>query len=271
MEPRYAVNCSILLTELPLLRRAQAAAEAGFDAVEFWWPWPESVPADAEVDAFVRAIEDAGVALVGLNLAAGDMAGGDRGLVSWPGRASELRDNVDVVVELAKRTGCRTFNALYGNRIDGVAAREQDELATENLGNAAAAVAGVGGQLVIEPLSGAPRYPLRTEADALAVVDRVAAHSGATNLALLADLYHLAANEVDVPAVIERHTARFGHVQIADHPGRGAPGTGGLPLGTWLARIRALGYAGWVALEYKAGPGVDPFGWLASADRGGWA
>ena len=80
----YTVNCSILLTELPLLQRPQAARDAGFDAVEFWWPFAEPVPADREVDEFVRAVEDAGVQLTGLNFAAGDMPAGDRGLLSDP-------------------------------------------------------------------------------------------------------------------------------------------------------------------------------------------
>lgn len=72
---RYAVNCSILFTELPLLERPQAARSAGFDAVEFWWPFDTGLPGDAEVDAFERAIRDAGVQLAGLNFAAGDLPG----------------------------------------------------------------------------------------------------------------------------------------------------------------------------------------------------
>jgi hypothetical protein len=84
---QYEVNCSILFTELPLLERPAAAKQAGFDAVEFWWPFPVAVPSDADVDAFVRAVRDAGVQLVGLNFFAGDMPGGDRGLVSWPARS----------------------------------------------------------------------------------------------------------------------------------------------------------------------------------------
>jgi hydroxypyruvate isomerase len=79
---RYTANCSILFPDVPLLDRPAAAAAAGFDAVEFWWPFPESVPGDAEVDAFVAAIRNAGVQLTGLNFAAGDMAAGDRGLAS---------------------------------------------------------------------------------------------------------------------------------------------------------------------------------------------
>jgi hypothetical protein len=87
---RYAVNCSMLFTELPLLSRPAAAREAGFDAIELWWPFPTAVPKDADVDRFVAAVRDAGVRLVGLNFAAGDMPGGDRGLVSWPARSSEI-------------------------------------------------------------------------------------------------------------------------------------------------------------------------------------
>ncbi|MDT7578443.1 MAG: hydroxypyruvate isomerase, partial [Pseudonocardiales bacterium] len=103
--PRYAVNCSILFTELPLWERPAAAKKAGFEAVEFWWPWPVAVPADAEIDRFVATIADAGVQLIGLNFAAGDMAAGDRGLVSWPARSSEFRDNVDVTVGIGERLG----------------------------------------------------------------------------------------------------------------------------------------------------------------------
>jgi hydroxypyruvate isomerase len=264
----FAVNCSLLLTELPLTARAAAAADAGFDAVEFWWPWAAAVPPDAEVDKFVRSVLDAGVALVGLNLAAGDMAAGDRGLVSLPGRAPELRDNLDIVVHIAERTGCRTFNALYGNRVDDVASWRQDELALENLAHAAASVARVGGRLVLEPLSGAVRYPPRTATDVFRVIDRAAQQAGASNLALLADLYHLAVNGVDVPDLIERETARFGHVQIADSPGRGAPGTGSLPLIDWLNRLTALGYTDRVGLEYGAGSANTPFAWLRRGGKG---
>ena len=51
----YLANCSMLFTEHPLLERPQAAKDAGFDAIEFWWPWPEEpVPGDAEVDVVRR-------------------------------------------------------------------------------------------------------------------------------------------------------------------------------------------------------------------------
>ncbi|SDJ76550.1 hydroxypyruvate isomerase [Nonomuraea maritima] len=263
----WTVNCSILYTDRPLLERPAAAAADGFTAVEFWWPFAEAVPADHEVDAFARAIEDAGVRLTGLNFFAGDMPGGDRGLVSWPARTSELLDNIPVVAAIGERLGCRSFNALYGNRLDGVSAAEQDELAVENLAACVRGVAAIGGTVLLEPVSGAPRYPLLRAADAVAVIDRVTDVAGG-GIGLLADFYHLAVNGDDVPAVIDAHADRIAHVQIADAPGRGAPGTGTLPLDRWIGRLHAAGYRGRVGLEYlHAGPGT--FDWLAREHRAG--
>ncbi|GAA1612089.1 hydroxypyruvate isomerase family protein [Leucobacter chromiireducens] len=255
----YTVNASILLTDLPLLERPAAAKAAGFDAVEFWWPFAEAVPADAEVDRFVRAIEDAGVQLTGLNFFAGDMPAGDRGLVSWKGRCGEFKDNIDVVVGIGERLGTRAFNALYGNRLDDFTPEAQDELGLKNLVAAAEGVAKIGGTVLLEPVSGTPAYPLKTAQDALDVIAR----AGQSNIKLLADFYHLAVNGDDVAAVIEAHAADFGHIQIADSPGRNEPGTGELPLAQWIARSQELGYAGHIGLEYKASQD-DPFAWLST-------
>jgi hydroxypyruvate isomerase len=258
----YTVNASILLTDRPVEQRPSAVADAGFGAVEFWWPFPVAVPGDTEVDRFVASVRDAGVQLSGLNFFAGDMPAGDRGLVSWVGRESEFRDNVDVVVGIGDQLGCRAFNALYGLRADDVAAETADDLAAENLRLAADKIATIGGTVLLEPVSGAPAYPLKTAADALAVIDRV----GADNLKLLADFYHLAVNGDDVPGVIAGHAGDFGHIQIADDPGRGQPGTGSLPLEAWLDAARDGGYDGYVGLEYKDASD-DPFAWLPRSRR----
>jgi hydroxypyruvate isomerase len=261
--PRYAVNCSILFTELPLLERPAAAKAAGFDAIELWWPFASALPGDKEVDVFERAIRDSGVDLVGLNFAAGDMPGGDRGLVSWPERSQEFRDNIAVTLGIGERLGCRAFNALYGNRVDGVNPAAQDDLGAENLALAATAAATFGGTVLVEPVSGADRYPLLTAADVVDVITRVEHDSGASNVGLLADLYHLAVNGDDVDKVIATQADRIAHVQIADSPGRNEPGTGTLPLLRQLADLQAGGYDGWVGLEYKPSTTTDQsFNWL---------
>jgi len=265
----YAVNCSLLFTELPFLERPAAARRAGFDAVEFWWPFSVSMPPVDEVDHFVAAIGDAGVQLVGLNFAAGDMAGGDRGLVSWPGRSSEFRDNVELTVGIGERLGTKAFNALYGNRDEDADPREQDDLGADNLAFAARAAQQVGAVVLVEPVSGADRYPLLTAADTVGVIERVERESDVHNLRLLADLYHLSVNGDDLNEVVAMHADRVAHVQIADAPGRNEPGTGELDLDRHLQALQAAGYAGWVGLEYKPSTTTDrAFDWLPRDRRG---
>ncbi|MGW9207196.1 hydroxypyruvate isomerase family protein [Embleya sp. NPDC055664] len=274
-ELRFDVNLSILFTELPLLERPAAAAEAGFTEIELWWPFAGPTPADAELDALARAVRDAGVALVGLNFDAGDMPAGDRGLLSRPAEAARFRANIDVATGFAGSLGCRALNALYGNREDGVDPRAQDELALENLVSAAVAAERVGATVLIEALNTPenPRYPLAGAADALAVVDKVNAETGLGNTAFLADFYHLARNGEAPAEVIDAHADRFGHVQIADTPGRGQPGTGEVDFDDLFRRLVAAGYTGRVGLEYKpVGAAADSFGWLARElrdNRGG--
>jgi hydroxypyruvate isomerase len=265
----YLVNCSLLFTEEPLLRRPAAARAAGFSAVEFWWPFAEPVPGDREVDDFVAAVSDAGVALVGLNFFAGDLAGPDCGVLSIPDRSSQFRDNIDVTVGIGERLGVRGFNALYGNRIDGVDPGAQDELATENIVLAAKAAAGIGATVLIEPVSGPKPYPLRTADDAVGVVRRARA-AGAANVGFLCDVYHLASNGDDVDAAIASHADLTAHVQIADAPGRGEPGSGELDLDRYLTALQDHGYRGWVSLEYKPTSTTEAsLAWLPMQRRAG--
>jgi hydroxypyruvate isomerase len=249
-ELNFLANCSIMFTERPLLERPAAAKAAGFDAVEFWWPWPEQpVPRDADADAFVRAVRDAGVQLVGLNFFAGDVAGPDCGVLSIPGRSAEFRDNIDVTVGIGELLGAAVFNALYGNRVDDASAEWQDEVARANLERAAAAAARVGATVLIEPVSGPKPYPLRSADDAVAVVNTIRA-AGHPNVGFLCDLFHLANNGDDLDQAIAKHTAVTSHVQIADWPGRGEPGSGQLDLDRHLTDLAGRGYTGWVGLEY---------------------
>ncbi|MFF7216167.1 TIM barrel protein [Streptomyces sp. NPDC008238] len=270
---RFDVNLSILFTELPLLERPAAAAAAGFSAVELWWPWTRMpTPPQSELDALRDALQEAGTQLVGLNFYAGELPGPDRGALSLPGEESaRFRANIDVAADFARSVGCTALNALYGNRVDGVSPEAQDELALENLVRAAHAADRVGAVLLVEALNApeSPRYPLVSAAAAVEVVDKVNAETGLGNARFLLDLYHLSMNGEDLPAVIDAYADRTGHVQIADDPGRGAPGTGSLPLAALLGRLRDAGYDGFVGLEYKPGPegSAASFGWLADADK----
>jgi hydroxypyruvate isomerase len=256
----YAANCSLLFTEVELLQRPAAARAAGFDAIEFWWPWPDQpVPPDTEIDKFVTAVRDAGVHLIGLNFFAGDLAGADCGVLSIPARSAEFRDNIAVTIGIGEALGVPAFTALYGNRMSDVTPEQQDDLAIENLTLAARAAAAIGGTVLVEPVSGPKPYRLRTANDVAAVLDRVPA----PNIGFLCDLFHLANNGDDIDTAVAAHAHRIAHVQIADHPGRGEPGTGTLDLKRYLSTIAASGYSGYVGLEYiPTTTTIDSLRWL---------
>lgn len=245
---KFDVNCSILFTDLPLLERPAAAKAAGFDGVEFWWPFGEDpTPGDKEIDAFVRAIGDAGVELVGLNFI--DLIPAGRGLVSVPGEENRFQANIDVAVGIAERTGCKALNALYGNRIPGESPEKQDALALENLGIAARAADRIGATVLLEALNSyeSQAYPIVSAAHAVRIIEQV----GESNVRFLCDLYHLARMGENLTSVIDTWGRYIGHVQIADSPDRGRPGSGVLDFEELFAALDRIGYDGWIGLEYK--------------------
>jgi hydroxypyruvate isomerase len=260
---RFDVNCSILFGELPLTQRAAAAKAAGFSGVEFWWPWDAMVPTDAEADAFVASVADAGVDLVSLNFHTGDMAAGERGIVSHPARTADFRENVAAAVEIARRTGCSRLNAPYGLRVPGTDAAEQDATAIENLIFAARAAREIGASVLVEAINSVdiPGFPVDSSGKALTVIERV----GADNAGFLADVYHLAKMGEDVADVLSRHRESILHVQVADVPGRGALGTGTVDFEPLFRQLAEQDYDGRVGLEYLPADPADSaasFGWL---------
>lgn len=207
---------------------------------------------------------------MGLNFYAGALPGPDRGALSVPGEESDrFRANIEVAADFAASVGCKALNALYGNRVEGADPQVQDALALENLVLAARAADRVGAILLIEALNKpeSPLYPLVSAPSAIEVVDKVNAATGLGNAKFLLDIYHLSMNGEDVSQVIEAYADKTGHVQIADNPGRGAPGTGSLPLEALLDQLAKAGYDGWVGLEYKAADAAASFEWLPAEAR----
>ncbi|MDX1893056.1 hydroxypyruvate isomerase family protein [Mycolicibacterium sp. 050158] len=260
---RSQANISLLFAEVPFERRAAAAATAGFEAIECWWPFTVASPPPAEVDAFVASVADAGVALRGLNFFAGDMPGGDRGVVSNPSRRSEFDDSMAVAVDIGARLGVTAFNALYGNRVPGLSTDEQDEAALDALTAATEQCDAIGATVLVEPVSGVGAYPLKLAGDALAVITKVRERTQVGRIALLADLYHLTVNGDDVRRVVTDHVDRIGHVQIADAPGRHEPGTGAADIIGLVDLLEQSGYTGGLGLEYvPSGDTVAGLAWL---------
>ena len=259
----YAANISIMFTSTPLLQRPTAAARAGFRAIECWWPFPVPDPAPEQLTAFTDAVRDAGVRLTGLNFFAGDMPAGERGVACRPDRTDELTVSIDHLITIAEATGCRLFNLLYGQYDDRWSVDDQRRTAVTAIGEAAEAVRGIGGTVLLEPLA-APingAYPLHSCDDVIELLDGPLA--GRQNIALLFDLFHLGANGADLIAEAARVAPRIGHVQVADHPGRHEPGTGALPIEATLQTLWQAGYRGRIGCEYQpTGRTEDGLGWL---------
>lgn len=258
----FELNVSILFTELPYLDRFAAARAAGFEAVESWWPTGE------DPDRVVEAVRESDLRLVGLNFDGGDMAAGDRGLVSDPDRAAQFRENVPIALDIAARLGCTRLNALLGTERPGLERSRQLALAAENVRWAAEQGEPQGATVLVEPVNRKENGPYLLD-----TTDRVAAflvELGRPNVRMLFDCYHAQRGEGDVANALERHFGLIGHVQIADSPHRNEPGSGEINYRYLLGVLRRLGYDGYVGLEYKPRGGTEEsLGWLPRTERAG--
>lgn len=230
-------NCSALYAGLAPADAIRAAAADGHGEVEFWWPFAGEEPSESELSSFIAALAAAGVSLVAINFWGGDMAAGERGV---------LQDRMlsDAHLAAIRRLHAETGVAM-GNLLLGAGGPEVTDAQRDRVRAVAGALPGF--TPLIEPMSGNPDLPVRDPWTAA----RLCRDTGA---GLLLDLFHLAELHVDVDAWLDDVAAGEQplphHVQIADSPGRGAPGTGRAPLARWLARLRRLGYAGRVADEW---------------------
>lgn len=260
---RFSANVSILFKEAPFLERFGRVREAGFSAVEFWWPSGEDL---GEVEA---AVSDAGLSVALFNFDAGDMPAGDRGLVSDPDRAGRFRENVPVALELARRLGCRRMNVLVGHEKEGMGREEQLALARENVAFAADRAREASVTVLVEAVNTFENGPylLYTTGQTVEFVRGV----GRENVGVQHDLYHMQRMEGNLVATLRENIGHIGHVQVADSPGRGEPGTGEIHYPYVLAELEGLGYDGYVGLEYNPTTGTteESFSWLPEEGRGG--
>lgn len=260
---RFTANISMLFGEYPFLERFAHARAAGFSSVELWWPSGEHVSAVEE------AAREAGVQVTGLNFDAGNMPSGDRGLLSDPDRQTAFRENVPVALGLARRLGCQMLNALVGLRIAGMSLEEQLALARANVAWAADQAATQDAVILIEALNTFENGPylLSSTKAAAEFVHSVSRQ----NVKLQYDVYHMQRMEGNLTATLREHISDIAHVQIADPPGRGEPGTGEVSYPFLFRQLEEMGYAGYIGLEYKpsAGNTLESLGWLPEAGRSG--
>ncbi|RNE48317.1 TIM barrel protein [Corynebacterium alimapuense] len=235
-----AMNCSI--GRATYLEGLDAAVAAGISSVELWWPFPVPDPAPEKIDGLIAELAQRELELVALNLWGGNLGSGDRGVL----HQSHLPPaHLDAVVSIHEATGVNRFNLLLGRggkQLSQIQVTRFAEIAEE-------LDARCGGLAMIEPLSGVADYPVTTIAQAQNLLERAGAGG------LLLDLYHVAVN---AQGVLDLAGVEPAHLQIADFPGRGAPGTGELPLQQWIDQLREGGYDGLIVGEWLPRPECWP-------------
>ncbi len=241
--PKFAANLTMLFNETPFLERFKAAADAGFTAVEFLFPY------DFRKEEVAAALKDNGLVLALHNLPAGDWAAGERGVACHPDRVQEFRDGVEKAIDYASALNCPQVNCLAGVLPKGVSADAARGVLVENLRYAAEKLAAAKIGLLLEPVNSRdiPGFFVDRPSFGFALLDA----AGATNLKLQYDIYHAQVMEGDLANTMTREFARIGHIQLADNPGRNEPGTGEINFPFLFQRLDELGYAGWIGCEYK--------------------
>lgn len=240
---RFAANLGWLFPEHPFLDRFAAARRAGFRGVEFAQPY--EYPA-AEVAARLR---DNDLQCVLINLPMGDKSKGDFGIACRPGREREFRDGVARGIEYAHAIGAPKLNCISGTAKPGEDRDAMRATLVSNLRLAARELGAAGLDLVIEPINthDIPGFFVSRSPEAVALIEE----AGAANLGLQCDLYHTAMMGDDPEAVLRQCWPAIRHIQFADAPGRGEPGTGGIDFTPLFSLIDRLGYGGWVSAEYR--------------------
>jgi hydroxypyruvate isomerase len=254
--PRFAANLSMMFTEVPFLDRFGAAADAGFDAVEFLFPYdhkPEEIAARLKQHKLEQAL---------FNCPPGNWEGGERGLAAFPARRAEFEASIDTALVYAKATGVRRLHVMAGiARADDPAAKAAYESAILFASDKAQAA---GLDIVIEPINprDVPGYFLNNFDVAAEIVKRL----NRPNLKLQFDIYHRQIIHGDVIRGLEAMMPIIGHIQTASVPGRNEPGTGELDDARVFATLDRLGYKGFVGCEYRpAGETKAGLAWFTRA------
>lgn len=253
--PRFAANLSMLFTERPFIERFAQARAAGFDGVEFLFPY------DEDIDAIHRELHHHQLELVLFNLPAGDWAAGERGIANDPNRVDVLRAGAEQAFQIANQLGTKRVNCLVGLALPEIPSKIQWETVIENLRYAANAAQEAGITQLVEPVNtiNVPGYLLSSMHQGIELLE----HVNHPNLKLQLDVFHEQRMSGNLTSTIQHHIDHIGHIQIADSPDRHQPGTGEINYPYVLRAIDDAGYDGWVSLEYVPTPDtLGSLGWL---------
>ena len=240
---KLSANLKWLFTEVPLLQRFDAAARAGFTAVEYPTPYEQPI---ATVAAELRGC---GLQMVLINTPAGDKALGEQsGLACMPDRRDAFRDDLRKGLDYATGLGCGLLHLQAGILPSGVSRDRGWATYMANVAWAADLASAAGVRLVLEPINqiDIPGFLLRTQEEGAAVVEAI----GRDKIGLQFDIYHCQVEQGSVSRRLQALMPIIDHIQVADSPGRHEPGTGEIAWDFMFRHVEQLNYAGWVGCEY---------------------
>ena len=254
--PKFAANLSFLFQEHAFLDRFAAARRAGFEAVEYLFPYDLASPAE-----IAGRLNDNGLTQVLFNLGQGDWEAGERGIAALPGRQDDMRRAVDDALRYADALGCRQLHVMAGLVPAGADERAYEDTFAGNLAYAADALGREGVRALIEPLNTTdmPGYLLTTAGQARRVIETV----GSKNLFLQYDFYHRQIMEGSLAAGFAQYRDIVSHIQVSGVPGRHEPDVGEINYPYLFDMLDAAGYDGWIGCEYRPKGGtLEGLGWL---------
>jgi len=254
---RFTANLSLLFTELAWPERFDAAKAHGFHAVEIQFPY--FMPAE-QIQA---ALQEAGLKLVLFNVDADNLLQGGEGLAAVPGKQLRFKEAVAQTLSYAEILQPEVINVLPGRCLNPLHLAEYRHTFVDNLAYAAEVFAGLGIKTVFEAVNSRdmPGFIIDGSSRMLEVLAEIQ-HP---QLALQYDIYHMKMMGEDCMAFFQQHLDKIGHIQFADCPGRGQPGTGHIDFDNVFSFIQNSAYQGWVGAEYMpAGNSASSLGWLKS-------
>jgi hydroxypyruvate isomerase len=239
---RYSANIGTLWTHLPLVKRIEAAACAGFRAVEMHFPYAVA-PDDVR-----RTVEQFDLTLLGINSPPGDLAKGELGLAAIPGREGEFAQSLYTALEYCEASGAQALHIMAGNTV-GYWREACLESFKRNISLAAEVTSSRNVRLLLEPLNRIlhPDY-FYHEVDELAGLLDDVAHPW---IKIQFDTYHVGMHRRRALDVLRRNWSKIGHIQIAAVPDRGEPRACDVEITDVLAEAESRGYTGWIGCEYK--------------------
>ncbi len=258
---KVAANISLLYPELPFLKRFAAAAADGFQTIEIQFPY------DTPAEAIRCELDAQQLTCVLINVPAGDLMSGGRGLACVPERRNDYRIALAQCVEYAKVLKPQRVNVLAGRcsdpdqRTDCLTTLEQNLRLTEQT------LQPLGIQTLFEAINTTdmPGFLVSDFEQAVELLQRLSD----TDIRMQFDIYHMAMMGEPVLSLLQHSLDKIGHIQFADCPGRHEPGTGDLDFPALFACLAEQNYEGWLAAEYRpGGPTTAGLGWFRTADSG---